>query len=381
MRRSRVQIARPVRRSLAVLLLILLSAIEVRRGLAAEESTDEAIRARMALTRQHREALLGIRKQLNQQLQELELQQAGLSRKLTDFERQITEKSKKIRQIKEQSAELERRTAVQQAHLAEQSRVAHAIGRKDWIKLLLNQEDASHLARVLAFYGYLGRARSEVVRQIEGELVQLQALERELNDEISARTALRKQMQAEKAAMNDSTQARRQLLKSWDRTLKEQAEQLQEDQRQLDVLLHAMSEGTFAESVQSMPLTVKARYCPPQGPLMARFGSSRMTGNWDGLLIGGKEGSPVKAAASGRVVFADWFRGYGLLLILDHGQGVMSLYAFNRTLDRSKGDVVAAGDVIATLGSTGGRDQAGLYFGVRDQGRPVDPLVWCKHNH
>lgn len=106
-----------------------------------------------------------------------------------------------------------------------------------------------------------------------------------------------------------------------------------------------------------------------------------MTGKWDGILISGKQGAPVKAVAAGKVAFADWFRGYGLLTIVDHGNGVMSLYAFNQTLSKSKGDAVLAGDVIATLGSTGGRDKPGLYFGIRSQGKPVDPLIWCKKSH
>jgi len=102
-----------------------------------------------------------------------------------------------------------------------------------------------------------------------------------------------------------------------------------------------------------------------------------MGGRWDGMLIGGKEGTPVRAVAAGQIVFADWFRGYGLLLIVDHGDGIMSVYAFNQALYKNKGDQVGADEPIAALGASGGRDKPGLYFGIREQGQPVDPLTWC----
>lgn len=340
---------------------------------------DQAIKDRMAQTRQHHAALLEVRQQLNQQLAEIERRQSLLARNLSDLDQQLSQHQRRIRDIKARCADLEKRLAEQQTQLVGQSRSAQAIGRKDWLKLLLNQEDASHLARVLAFYAYLGRARSAVIDHIKADLADLERLTTELNDEMILRNALRQKAQVERSALSDSAKARKQLLRSWDRTLKEQSLQMQEDQQQLDAMLDLIVAQAPAEGAASSPAGPRpSRHCPPQGPVAARFGSPRMTGRWDGLLIEGKEGAPVRAVASGRVVFADWFRGYGLLMIVDHGQGIMSLYAFNRTLDRQKGDPVVAGDVIATLGSSGGRDRPGLYFGVRDQGKPIDPLIWCK---
>ena len=335
----------------------------------------------MELTRQRRDALLEVRKELNRQLLELEVRQGVLARKIQELDNQSKERQRQIRKIQDQTNHLNQKIQQHQNQLIGQLRAAHGIGRKDWLKLLMNQEDAPHLARVLAFYGYLSQARSSLIQDLKGEISQLEELERSLNDEMTIKAEIRKQTQLEKTAMSEASLARKQLLKGWDRTLKEQAEQMREDQNLLDQLLESVARDASSENMPATgALAAKGRTarCPPQGPVLARFGSSRISGRWDGILIGGKQGSPVQAVAAGRVVFADWFRGYGLMMILDHGEGVMTLYAFNQALNHARGDMVAAGDMIATLGSSGGRDQPGLYFGVRSQGKPIDPQLWCK---
>ena len=109
-----------------------------------------------------------------------------------------------------------------------------------------------------------------------------------------------------------------------------------------------------------------------------KFGSPRTEGVWDGVLIDAPEGMEIKAVTQGNVVYAEWMRGYGLLIIVDHGHGYMTLYAFNQSLYKKMGDTVEAGDVIASVGQSGGRSQSGLYFGIRKKGVPIDPLEWCR---
>ena len=346
------------------------------------------IRDHMEQTRQKHAALLGVRQQLNQQLSQLEIQQGILNVKIGELEVQAKQRERRIRELKKQRDDLKSDIATQQKHLAGQLRSAHVIGSKDWLKLLLNQEDASHLARVLAYYGYLSQARSDQIHRLEAQIGRLETLERDLNDEATLKAELRRQTQEEKLSLAESSKARRQLLKGWDVELRDQAEQMREDQRSLGILVESFAidsieqpqEPSVASAVDPLPKDGAAR-CPPQGTITAKFGSPRMTSKWDGVLISGREGAPVRVIAAGKIAFADWFRGYGLLTIVDHGNGVMSLYAFNQSLSKSKGDLVSAGEVIATLGSTGGRDKPGLYFGVRAQGKPVDPLVWCQKAH
>jgi septal ring factor EnvC (AmiA/AmiB activator) len=375
---------KPDTRSGFALTLLLLCMLADTAHAQDDVSDQSEIRERMEQTRQKHEALLGVREQLNHQLSELEMQQAQLATKVSDLERQAQQRERRIRDLKNQRDGLKKEIETQQRQLAGQLRAAHVIGSKDWLKLLLNQEDASHLARVLAYYGYLSQARSDQIHHLEEAIARLESLERELNDEATLKAEIKRQSQQEKTALAEASKARKELLKGWDRELKDQATQLREDQQSLGILVDSFAgESWVTSSEADSPGHVKsegstASRCPPQGVISARFGSPRMTSKWDGVLISGKEGAPVKAVSAGKIAFADWFRGYGLLTIVDHGNGVMSLYAFNQTLAKSKGDAVASGDVIATMGATGGREKPGLYFGVRSQGKPIDPLIWCK---
>jgi septal ring factor EnvC (AmiA/AmiB activator) len=117
---------------------------------------------------------------------------------------------------------------------------------------------------------------------------------------------------------------------------------------------------------------------PVVGKLSHKFGSARTEVAWDGVLIDAKEGLEVQAVTRGKVVFAEWFRSFGLMIIIDHGQGYLTLYGYNQSLYKKTGDAVEAGDVIASVGQSGGRNKAGLYFGIRNKGVPIDPLEWCR---
>ncbi len=370
--------------------LVMSLGVSIAIGAETDRQPLLEVRGEIASTQQQREALMAIRDRLNQQLSEIELEQGQMARTIGELEAQSRARDKRTKGLQQRRDQLQVSVREQQKTLAGQLRSAHLIGREDWLKLLLNQEEPSHLARVLAYYGYLGRARSELIGKLEEDLEQVRMTEAELQIEAEQKALLGRKTQKERTALLESGRQRRQLLKSWDRELHAKAQrlnQLKDDEKQLERLIDAVKDQTnkaaMTENVpEGAPLAaIKKAHCPPAGPVVARFGSPRMTGQWDGLLIGGKEGTPIRSVAAGTVVFADWLRGYGLLTIIDHGSGVMSLYAFNQTHFKQKGEAVAADQVIATLGSSGGRDKPGLYFGVRRQGKPVDPLLWCQEAH
>lgn len=355
---------------------------------ASPEAPLNEVREKIQSTRKTQEALQAVRDGLYRQLSELELKQADLARTVGELEAQSRVREKRIRELKAQRDKLQGQVRQQQRQLTGQLRSAHLIGRKDWLKLLLNQEDPSRLARVLAYYGYLNQARTDLIQDWQADLAKVHDTEAELAGETAQHAEVHQHTQQERAALKEATSARRQLLASWDKELRGQAAslaQLKEDEARLAGLLQSMTAHEHEEheavneppSVDEPQPLAGTRQCPPAGVVLAKYGSPRMSGRWDGLLIQGKEGAPVRAAAEGKVVFADWFRGYGLLLIVDHGHEVMTLYAFNQTLYKHKDDSVHAGDLIAAVGASGGRDKPGLYFGVRRQGQPVDPQVWC----
>ena len=351
------------------------------------EAPLQQIQQHISATEKTHDALQTVRDGLDQQLSEIELRQNELARTIVELEQQARTREKRLVAMKTQRDTLQAQVKAQQNLLAGQLRSSHLIGRKDWLKLLLNQEEPSHLARVLAYYGYLNQARSDLIQRCREGMVKVDEAEKALADESRQQSELRKQVQHERALLAEAGKARRQLLSGWDKELSSQAarlHQLREDEQRLSSLIESMGghvERVPAPAPDSVPAPPPLRLgkprCPPSGTLLAGFGSARMSGRWDGLLIGGKEGAPVRAVADGRVVFADWFRGYGLLLIVDHGDGVLSLYAFNQMLRKAKGDPVVAGEIVAAIGASGGRDKPGLYFGIRENGKPVDPVRWC----
>lgn len=345
----------------------------------------EQVQQHLKATRQTREALQSVRDRLDRDLAEIERRQGQISRTLFELEAELKARDQRLAAIRQQRDSLLGAVTRQQRRLAGQLRGAYVIGRKDWLKLLLNQEEPSRLARVLAYYGYLNEARATLIQRWRQDVTVLHDTEAELSGESARQAATRKRLQQERAALRDSTLARRQLLASWDVELHSQdarLAQLKEDEQRLKSLIQSVATADVPAPVESpairTPLeTARKGRCPPPGKVLARFGDPRMSGRWDGMLIGGKEGVPVRAVAAGQVAFADWFRGYGLLMIVDHGDGVMSVYAFNQTLYKNKGDGVSADEVIGAVGVSGGREQPGLYFGIREQGQPVDPLTWC----
>jgi septal ring factor EnvC (AmiA/AmiB activator) len=365
-------------------------------GFAMEEEAGTAkdlgrVHEQIDATRKTHNALQAVRDALDKELAGIEKRYGALARTISELEAEARGRDKRIAKLKRKRDALQASIREQQRILAGQLRSAHVIGRRDWLKLLMNQEEPSRFARVLAYYGYLSQARSVLIERWRQDVAAAQETEAELSGESIRQTETRKQLARERAALGEAGKARRALLEGWNRELKHKADaldRLEEDEYRLRGLLQSVGKagdslrapGGAPQNLPSLPPAGRGR-CPPVGPIVARFGSPRMSGRWDGLLIAGTEGAPVRAAAGGRIVFAEWLRGYGLLMIVDHGDGVMSLYAFNQTLNKGVGDVVVPGDVIAAVGASGGRSKPGLYFGIRENGQAVDPVAWCERRH
>lgn len=337
------------------------------------------VREQIESTRKTYSALQAVRNALEKQLAEIEKRHGELARTIQGLEAGIKDRDGRIASLKRRQAALQTSIKDQQVVLAGQLRSAQVTGRHDWLKLLMNQEEPSVHARVLAYYGYLTRARSDRVEQLTKNMAESQNAAEALARESENQSVARKQLAQQRSALSESAKARRLLLTGWNLELRNQSEdldQLRENERRLQQLLQSVQTGDQSgKPVEDRQAHIGL--CPPVGAIKANFGDPRMSGRWDGLLIGGREGAPVRAAVSGRVVFADWLRGYGLLLIVDHGDGFMSLYAFNQTLHKEVGERVAPGDLVASMGVSGGRSSPGLYFGIREKGQPVDPVAWC----
>lgn len=261
------------------------------------------------------------------------------------------------------------------------------MGQQGQIKVLLNQESPDTVARVMAYYRYFFRARNELLNEFRQTLEALQSTRQEIADtleELEQRQAnlARKQRELERAqqtrqqavaSLNDSIQGKGAELKK-----------LEADQKELQQLLDAIREAVVNLQVPDNYQPFKAARSkmpwPVPGRASSRFGDHRNQGKmrWRGVTIPAPAGTPVKSIHHGRVVYADWLRGMGLLLIIDHGEGYMSLYAHNQTLLREVGEWVSPETPIATVGDSGGLSRPALYFEVREKGKPVNPARWCR---
>jgi murein hydrolase activator len=269
--------------------------------------------------------------------------------------------------------------------LAGQMRAAYLIGRQEPLKLLLNQQDPALAGRMFVYYSYFGRARAGQIRLIEDDVQRLAELDSELAAEDEKLAELEKQQRAHLAELEQARERRSLVLANLEvqsRGRAQNLERLKGQQGALEKLLHELRTAMERFPVEGNDAFMRLRgklAWPVNGQLVARFGDARAGGvRWDGVLVATERGTPVRAVCDGRVIYADWLPGLGLLAIVDHGDGYLSLYGHNDKLFKAVGEHVAAGDTIAAAGDSGGSPRPELYFEIRKAGRPVDPRPWFK---
>jgi murein hydrolase activator len=269
--------------------------------------------------------------------------------------------------------------------LAGQLRTAYMIGREEPLKLLLNQRDPARAGRMFAYYGYFGRARAEQIRIIEDSVHSIERLDGELEAEDARLAELEKRQRAQLSDLEQSRSHRTQVLASLEaesHTRAQSLERLRSQQAGLEKLLRELRRAMEKFPVDSNDAFAHLRgklAWPVSGRILARFGETRAGGvKWDGVLVATERGAPVRAVYHGRIIYADWLPGLGLLTIVDHGDGYMSLYGHNERLYKAVGERVTAGDAIASAGDSGGSSHPELYFEIRKSGKPIDPRPWFK---
>jgi murein hydrolase activator len=268
--------------------------------------------------------------------------------------------------------------------LAAELRTAYVGGRQEQLKLLLSQEDPATLGRMLVYYSYFGRARA-------GKIAEIQDIVAKLDEDAAAESAERERLAAleaesrqELSAVDAARGERSKALRAMNAQIKTSSDSISKLKREAASLEKLVAD--LRRAMSELPPTggqafekVRGRLAwPVDGKLTARFGQPRGGGlQWNGVMIEATRGAAVKALYDGRVAYADWLPGMGLLIIVDHG-GYMSLYAHNEQLYKKVGDRVQGGEAIATVGDSGGRNQPGLYLEIRRGTRPVDPVPWFR---
>ncbi|MCB1787023.1 MAG: peptidoglycan DD-metalloendopeptidase family protein [Chromatiaceae bacterium] len=388
MQRRSKSFQRPVLALLSIWVLLAPSA----QAAPAEEGEHqrqqlEALRSRIAGLREQMQEKSGEKTKLSVQLQETEEQIGRLARRLRVLDGRLERQRGRLDELRAERQQQVRSLEQQRTALARQVRAAYVMGRQERLKILLNQQDPATVSRVMVYYDYLSRARAAKMRAIRDQIAQLAATEAAIGDEERKLARLHAEQVSELAAMRQSQAQRQDVVAVLTRELNDQSRQLdrlQSDERELETLLSGIEQALVdipvenPEQVDFAGLRGSLPW-PSSGRIVKRFGAPKLGALvWDGVMISAPEGREVRAVHHGRVAFADWLRGFGLLLIVDHGDGYMTLYGHNQSLFKEAGDWVEVNEPIALVGSSGGREQAGVYFGIRYQGRPIDPAKWCR---
>lgn len=376
------------RRGLALILLASLS-------LAASGQSDEE-KARSDLQQLQRDiqqiqrdisSATTRKNKLQRQLRDAEVELGELQRAMAGNRSTISASEKELASLEKQREALELARDQQQARIAIELKTAWQMGRQGQIKVLLNQESPHTVARAMGYYRYFFEARNELLGQFRETLEQLQVVEQEIESTLARLDQQQRALEKQQQQLVKAREARTLAVAKLNDSIRDKGQQLkqkEQDRRELEKLLKAIEEAVVnlevPENYQAFNSARGKMPWPVKGKPSNRFGRPRNEGKmrWQGVNIPAAEGTTVKAIHHGRVVYADWLRGSGLLLIIDHGDGYMSLYAHNQSLLRDVGEWVSAGTPIGTVGDSGGLDRAALYFEIRHQGKPTDPARWCR---
>lgn len=327
----------------------------------------------------------GSRDELREQLENSESEIGKLLREIDRIERDLKEQDQDLQSLRQEREQLQHSRQEQQEEVARQVRAAYQLGRQSQVKLLLNQESPERVSRLLAYYDYWLEARTEKIERYLETLAELNRVEPQIREQTAELERSRNQLQRRHETLSQHQEERKQTLAALNQRIRSTDRELGElraDQERLQALLDEMASAVaeLALPGDGQPFSSRKGRMPwpAKGSLQHSFGSGQLGGQVtrNGIVIRANEGEAVLAVHHGRVVFSDYFRGHGLLLIVDHGEGYMSLYAHNQSLYKETGEWVSAGETIASVGNTGGQAQPGLYFEIRHQGKPTDPAPW-----
>ena len=318
------------------------------------------------------------------ELRAAEVAIAAATRKLAEVRGDLKAQVSARRDLERQSERATRSLSAEKDALARQVRSSYMAGREELFKLLLSQESPAALGRMLVYFDYYNRARSQRIAAVAGDLAKLAELDA-ATARVEAELATLEAAQArEVAALEKSRDDRQAVVAKLDASVRDgnaAVAKLRAEEQRLADLVQRLSEvmaGFPVDTEEPFARSKGKLVWPVQGRVAGDYGQARGAGpvKWNGVLLEAAAGTPVRAVHRGRVAFADWLQGLGLLVIVDHGGGYMSLYGHNEALLKESGDWVEPGEAIAQVGDTGGQSRPGLYFEIRSNGEPVNPSAW-----
>jgi len=364
---------------------------------AGKQEDLENLRKRIAAMRLEMDKTSESKSEAVDALRESEQAISNINRKLIELTEKLRAADHKLAKLQAQQQELSRAMTGQHVLLGNLLNQQYLGGKQEYLKLLLNNQDPNRVARDLQYYHYIARNRASWLASLRTDYSALSAVSMEARKQRQELAELRAEQSAQKVSLGKQQHARQNMLLKVSNQLRKQRREisrLQHDENRLAQLVEKITEMLAQPESNSMfrndrlPDTrlegapfdrLKGKLpFPVKGEITSRFGSRRpdSTVLWKGLFVRTSSGQAVKSIAAGQVVFADWLRGFGNLLIIDHGKGYMSLYGNNEALHKQVGDILRGGDTIAVVGNSGGNEISGLYFELRHKSKPLDPLKW-----
>lgn len=366
---------------------------------AAQKKKLEAVQAQIKKLSEDQKLLEQQRTEANKSVREMDSKVAEASKLARKSQQQLMAQQSQLKIFESEKQALETKLERQKKTLAALIRSAYAVGKSTALELVLAQDKIGDSSRALAYHRYFQADQKVQLDVISRQLQELSAMAEKVRQQQKQFEQAKLVQEKNLSALNTQRKERDQALVKVDAQYNDKKTRLNalgRDEKNLNALLDKLQKLMAQKPLQTSPRGGKKAVgrapaktfsnvpmgpmrLPVQGNVLAGFGGSMPDGHRsDGLLIAGTVGSEIRAVAAGRVAYADWLKGYGLLLIVDHGNGWMSLYAFNDSLLKNVGDSVKVNEAVATLGRSGGQASPALYFELRQNGRPKDPRVWLK---
>ena len=322
------------------------------------------------------------------QLRAIEKQIGEVSRQIRISNQAVKNKQKLLDRLQSDQKSILKEISMHNAQLSQQLHAAYTLGQQERVKLFFSQQNPMNLQRNFTYYEYFSNYR---LKQIAASQLNYERLIENEHKTLAAKLELEKvlkQQQQQKSSLRSDQSQRENILAKLEKQLKNQGKhlsQLEDDAKELKSLIQSVTEimaenSSDSGSTQNFSKLHGKLSWPVKGKVQNLYGQHKPPSNlrWQGVIINASPGNNVRAVAHGRVAFSDWLRGMGNLVIIDHGNGYLSLYGHNESLFKSPGEWVVAGDIIGSIGNSGGQSEPGLYFEIRKKGRPQNPARWCK---
>ncbi|MDO6621107.1 MULTISPECIES: peptidoglycan DD-metalloendopeptidase family protein [unclassified Shewanella] len=327
-------------------------------------------------TSRQREKLISLLKRDEQAI-------SNAAQKVNQTQNSLSAVNTKLRELDAEKVNLDTLRVTQQKTLSKQLSSAYLAGNHDYSKMMLNQQNPATVERMLAYYQYLNNARIKAITSLKTTIEQLELVKVEqVNEQQKLNSLILEQQKQAKQLAKEQSQ-RQQTLAQIQRTLTSKGAELEQLQIEEASLKHLIEQAVLAaKNSPSMDGLAKLRgklKWPTKGRVSSKFGSSRSGQiSWKGAVIAAPEGQTITAIAHGTVIYSDWLRGFGMVMVIDHGEGYMSLYGHAQSLLIPPGETVKKGESIALVGSSGGQTESGLYFEIRHKGQAINPARYCR---